>query len=85
MEMFTPSERRMLRIVRLSALAICGPVLALALYFESLLPAVVVAPVLALFVAFEGFALVKRFRWTMRSPKEIARARREAREREEAR
>ena len=39
----------------------------------------------ALFVAFEGFALVKRFRWTMRSPKEIARARREAREREEAR
>ncbi len=84
MEMFSPSERRMLRIMRVAALCVCAPVFALAIYFESLVPAVFAAPVLALFLGFEAFALYRRAKWTLRSPKEIARARREAREREES-
>jgi len=84
MGMFTRSERRMLLAVRLTTACVCIPVLAFAGYAGSLMPALIVAPLLALLVGFEIFALWRRFRWTMRSPKEIARERRMARERGEA-
>jgi hypothetical protein len=82
MSIYTRSERQVLIVIRVTVLVVCAPVLVLyALGYHA--AAVIALPILALGAIGEGYALVRRIRWTMRPPGEIARERRERQERGE--